>query len=81
MSKNSFKLLQEEEEQQFAPHASEVQKKVEGTLNVYRHIGQLVDVYVAKAITFFSVVLTEQASTEQPPEEQSDNDNSETQGK
>jgi len=61
MSKNSFKLLQEEEEQQFEKHASEVQRKVEGTLNVYRHIGQLVDVYVAKALTFWSTLLADQA--------------------
>ncbi len=61
MNKNSFKLLQEEDEQQFAQHASDVQRKVEGTLDVYRHIGQLVDVYVAKALTLFGTIFTEQA--------------------
>lgn len=79
MKTNNFKTIIEEDEQQYARERSEKNRAgIWGMLGAYKFVGQLVEMYVPRAI---EVLISAVGGTaEQPPHEPPDNDRSEPGG-
>jgi len=69
--KNSFKLLEEEQEKDYADNLKKVKKSVDGNLGGVSFFTNIIDVYFARVMSFF-VSMTGGAESDMSPNDEND---------